>query len=81
MTKLSGMMTVAVILGLCVGLSAETYGQEFGTLPDYVPLLPEVKQKALVVDPHKGFRVKELKPDVYMITEGAYESALVRTGP
>jgi glyoxylase-like metal-dependent hydrolase (beta-lactamase superfamily II) len=49
-------------------------------LPSYVPLLPEVKQKAPVIDPRKGYVVKKLKPDVYMITEGAYESAFVTTG-
>jgi glyoxylase-like metal-dependent hydrolase (beta-lactamase superfamily II) len=49
-------------------------------LPDYVPLLPAVKAKAVTVDPHKGYAVKLLKPDVYMITEGAYESMFVTTG-
>jgi glyoxylase-like metal-dependent hydrolase (beta-lactamase superfamily II) len=76
----SATTVLAVIFGLCVGFSAKTYAQELQTLPDYVPLLSEVEQKAAVVDPQKGFRVKELKPDVYMITEGAYESVFVRTG-
>jgi glyoxylase-like metal-dependent hydrolase (beta-lactamase superfamily II) len=49
-------------------------------LPDYVPLLPAVKEKATPVDPHKGYAVKRLKPEVYMITEGAYESMFVTTG-
>jgi glyoxylase-like metal-dependent hydrolase (beta-lactamase superfamily II) len=50
------------------------------TLPDYVPLLPAVKEKATPVDPHKGYAVRLLKPEVYMITEGAYESMFVTTG-
>jgi glyoxylase-like metal-dependent hydrolase (beta-lactamase superfamily II) len=50
------------------------------TLPDYVPLLAAVKEKAPSIDPHKGYAVKLLKPDVYMITEGAYESMFVTTG-
>jgi glyoxylase-like metal-dependent hydrolase (beta-lactamase superfamily II) len=79
-TRLSGTTTLAWVLGLTAGFFATTHAHEFGALPDYVPLLPAVKQKALVVDPLKGVRVKELKPDVYMITEGAYESAFVRTG-
>jgi glyoxylase-like metal-dependent hydrolase (beta-lactamase superfamily II) len=54
--------------------------QNTASLPDYVPLLPQVKAKAPVIDPHKGYVVQELKPDVYMITEGAYESAFVTTG-
>jgi glyoxylase-like metal-dependent hydrolase (beta-lactamase superfamily II) len=68
-------------LVLASGLSFIAAAQEpAGKLPDYVPLLPQVKAKALVVDPHKGYLVKELKPSVYMITEGAYESVFVTTG-
>jgi len=70
----SATTVLAVIFGLCVGFSAKTYAQELETLPDHVPLLPEVKQKALVVDPQKEFRVKELEPDGYMITERGYKS-------
>jgi glyoxylase-like metal-dependent hydrolase (beta-lactamase superfamily II) len=66
------------ILGLCFGLSAHAQAGE--TLPDYVPLLSQVKAKALAVDPRKGYLVKELKPDIFMITEGAYESVFVTTG-
>jgi glyoxylase-like metal-dependent hydrolase (beta-lactamase superfamily II) len=54
--------------------------QTSGTLPDYVPLLPQVKAKAPLIDPQKGYIVQQLKPDVYMITEGTYESAFVTTG-
>jgi glyoxylase-like metal-dependent hydrolase (beta-lactamase superfamily II) len=64
-------------LGLC-GVAAQT--QTPDNLPDYVPLLPQIKAKATVVDKQKGYAVKQLKPDVYMITEGAYESAFVTTG-
>lgn len=55
------------------------HAQTSQNLPDYVPLLPQVKAKAPVIDPQKGYLVKQLKPDVYMITEGAYESAFVTT--
>jgi glyoxylase-like metal-dependent hydrolase (beta-lactamase superfamily II) len=69
-----------LLLGLRAAPGIAAGAQDSISLPDYVPLLPAVKQKALTVDPRKGFLVKELKPDVYMITEGAYESAFVRTG-
>jgi glyoxylase-like metal-dependent hydrolase (beta-lactamase superfamily II) len=64
-------------LGLC---GADAQAQTSENLPDYAPLLPQIKAKATVVDPQKGYAVKQLKPDVYMITEGAYESAFVTTG-
>lgn len=50
------------------------------TLPDYVPLLPAAKERAIPVDPKKGYAVRQLKPGVYMITEGSYESMFVTTG-
>jgi glyoxylase-like metal-dependent hydrolase (beta-lactamase superfamily II) len=80
MTSRSCKTVLALTFVVCSGLSVSTFAQEPATLPEYVPLLPAVKQKALVPDPHKGYLVKELKPDVYMITEGSYESAFVRTG-
>jgi glyoxylase-like metal-dependent hydrolase (beta-lactamase superfamily II) len=70
----------AVILGLGLAVGATGRAQNAETLPNYVRLLPQVKAKATPVDPRKGYAVKELKPDVYMITEGAYESVFVTTG-
>jgi glyoxylase-like metal-dependent hydrolase (beta-lactamase superfamily II) len=72
------MIVLVFVLGIA---GAETAcAQDTTPLPDYVPLLPQVKAKAPVVDPHKGYVVQELKPEVYMITEGAYESVFVTTG-
>jgi glyoxylase-like metal-dependent hydrolase (beta-lactamase superfamily II) len=69
-----------LIFVLSIWLTATASAQTSERLPDYVPLLPEVKARAPVIDPHKGYLVKELKPGVFMITEGAYESAFVVTG-
>jgi glyoxylase-like metal-dependent hydrolase (beta-lactamase superfamily II) len=69
-----------LICCLGLGLAAATQAQTADTMPDYVPLLPQVKAKAPVIDPRKGYVVEELKPDVFMITEGAYESVFVTTG-
>lgn len=33
-----------------------------------------------MIDPREGYIVERQKPDVYMITEGAYQSVLVTTG-
>lgn len=69
-----------LLSGLSLCLATSTQAQTAETLPDYAPLLPQVKAKALVIDPQKGYAVEEVKPNVYMITEGAYESVFVTTG-
>ena len=69
--RLAGLMLTSV-------LSASLASAQ--TLPDYLPLLPAVKEKAPKIDPHKGYAVTPLKPGVYMITDGAYESMFVTTG-
>jgi glyoxylase-like metal-dependent hydrolase (beta-lactamase superfamily II) len=68
------------IVGSWLVLVAKAGAQSTDTLPDYVPLLPQVKAKAPVIDPKKGYFVAEVKPGVFMITEGAYESVFVNTG-
>jgi glyoxylase-like metal-dependent hydrolase (beta-lactamase superfamily II) len=72
------MIVLACILGIACARTA--YAQNATPLPNYVPLLPQIKAKAPVIDPRKGYVVQELKPDVYMVTDGAYESAFVTTG-
>jgi glyoxylase-like metal-dependent hydrolase (beta-lactamase superfamily II) len=68
-------------LVLAIGLSFIATAQEqTARLPNYVPLLPPVNAKAAIVDPQKGYAVEELKPNIYMITDGAYESVFVTTG-
>lgn len=47
---------------------------------EYVPVLPKVKERMLPVDYSKGYLVKEIKPDVYVITDGIYQSMFVTTG-
>jgi glyoxylase-like metal-dependent hydrolase (beta-lactamase superfamily II) len=73
-------LMIGMIFILGVACAATVSAQNPPPLPDYVPLLPQVKAKAPVIDPHKGFVVQELKPDVYMVTEGVYESVFVTTG-
>jgi len=70
----------AVLIALVLTFGSIVAAQTSGNLPDYVALLPQVKASAPVIDPAKGYVVLKLKPDVYMITEGAYESAFVTTG-
>jgi glyoxylase-like metal-dependent hydrolase (beta-lactamase superfamily II) len=72
--RMVALFTLAFLMAPYLG------AQSAGNLPDYVPLLPQVKAKATVIDPRKGYAVQQLKPDVFMITEGAYESVFVTTG-
>jgi glyoxylase-like metal-dependent hydrolase (beta-lactamase superfamily II) len=72
--------TLAALILLFGLLRGTARAQTSDTLPDYVPLLPQIKAKAPHIDSKKGYVVQQLKPDVYMITEGAYESAFVTTG-
>jgi glyoxylase-like metal-dependent hydrolase (beta-lactamase superfamily II) len=73
-------LIISLILILGAGCAQALYAQDSTPLPDYVPLLPQVKARAPVIDPHKGYVVQKLKPDVYMITDGAYESVFATTG-
>jgi glyoxylase-like metal-dependent hydrolase (beta-lactamase superfamily II) len=67
---------------LALGLSISSLAQsgEGSPLPVYKPVPPAIKARILPVDPQKGYLVKQLKPDVYMITDGAYQSLFVTTG-
>jgi glyoxylase-like metal-dependent hydrolase (beta-lactamase superfamily II) len=73
-------LTIAPAFILGVASAGAVNAQSAPSLPDYVSPLPQVKAKAPVIDPRKGYVVQELKPEVYMITEGAYESVFVTTG-
>lgn len=72
--------TAALIVAIGLFWSGNVWCQATDNLPDYVPLLPAVKAKAFTVDPQKGYLVKELKPGIFMITDGAYESVFATTG-
>jgi glyoxylase-like metal-dependent hydrolase (beta-lactamase superfamily II) len=50
------------------------------TLPAFKPVPAAIKARILPVDTNKGYLVKELKPDVYLITDGGYQSLFVTTG-
>jgi glyoxylase-like metal-dependent hydrolase (beta-lactamase superfamily II) len=76
----SHLQIAMLIVGVGLALGPASRAQTTNTLPDYVPLLPQVKAKAPVIDPKKGYFVQELKPGVFMVTEGAYESVFVTTG-
>lgn len=78
----SKLLATLATLTLALGLSFTTasQAQEADKLPNYVPVLPQIKARALAVDQQKGYLVKQVKPDVFVITDGLYQSAFVTTG-
>jgi glyoxylase-like metal-dependent hydrolase (beta-lactamase superfamily II) len=61
--------------------SPDVYAQNRLELPtSFLPIPPAVAARLLPIDEKKGYLVKELRPNVYMITEGAYQSLFVTTG-
>jgi glyoxylase-like metal-dependent hydrolase (beta-lactamase superfamily II) len=81
------LVTNLQVLSFVVALSAfvpfftrNASAQTPAMLPDYAPLLPQVQAKAIAIDHKKGYAVKELKPGIFMITDGAYESVFATTG-
>jgi glyoxylase-like metal-dependent hydrolase (beta-lactamase superfamily II) len=75
-SNLVARLAVAFVLLLCSAAQA----QDAATLPEFLPVPPAVKARILEVDQQKGYLVKELKPHVYMITDGGYQSLFVTTG-
>jgi glyoxylase-like metal-dependent hydrolase (beta-lactamase superfamily II) len=72
---------IAAIALVLAGLeNSGAVAQQQEKLPDFAPLLPDIRAKTNTVDPQKGYLVRELKPNVFMITDGGYESAFVTTG-
>jgi len=72
-------LLATLVLAMDLSLTAATHAQGADKLPNYVPVLPQVKARALAVDPQKGYLVKQAKPGVFVITEGIYQSAFVTT--
>lgn len=70
----------AVALTLSLSLSSAALANDGLPLPDYKPVPSAIAARILPVDGKKGYLVKQLKPDVYLITDGGYQSLFVTTG-
>jgi glyoxylase-like metal-dependent hydrolase (beta-lactamase superfamily II) len=79
-TTLSTTRFVATVLAVSLSRSAAAQSPAGLVLPDYAAVPPAIKARILPVDPAKGYLVKPLKPDVYLITDGGYQSLFVTTG-
>jgi glyoxylase-like metal-dependent hydrolase (beta-lactamase superfamily II) len=76
------LLLILAVAIAALGFATAGFSQEPGKKPEpkYVPVLPAVKARMLPVDPQKGYLVKEVKPGVFVITDGGYQSAFVTTG-
>lgn len=80
MNKLFRRCATFALVAVATLLPYAAQAQERDRLPDYLPVLPAVKERALPVNPAKGYLVKEVKPNVFVVTDGIYQSVFVTTG-
>jgi glyoxylase-like metal-dependent hydrolase (beta-lactamase superfamily II) len=74
-------LTLLIALRAVMSFSTMTTAvAQDSALPNYAPLLPQAKARAWAVDPKKGYVVRELKPNVYLITNGGYQALFITTG-
>ena len=74
------MKTIKAVLVLMVCFfvfNSPAFGRE---LKDYVPVFPKELEKAFKIDSGKGYLIKEIKKDVYVLTDGIYQSAVITSG-
>jgi glyoxylase-like metal-dependent hydrolase (beta-lactamase superfamily II) len=71
---------VTVLMAVIGFSAARSAIAQDGHLPDYAPLLPQTKARAWAPDPQKGYLVRQIKPDVFVVTDGGYQALLVTTG-
>jgi len=77
-TVKAGFLTAVTTFSLCLSGAVST--ADGAALPGFRPVPAGIKARMLPVDPKKGYLVKELKPNVYLITDGGYQSLFVTTG-
>ncbi|MCH9046137.1 MAG: MBL fold metallo-hydrolase [SAR324 cluster bacterium] len=65
-----------LMVSLCI-CNSWTFGRE---LKAYVPVFPRELEKSFNVDPNKGYLIKEIRKDVYILTDGIYQSAVITSG-
>jgi glyoxylase-like metal-dependent hydrolase (beta-lactamase superfamily II) len=70
---------LAALAGAAFAFATVSPAQE-ARLPNYAPLLPQVKARAWPVDPQKGYVVRGIAPDLFLITNGTYQSLFATTG-
>lgn len=66
---------ITIIVLLAFSLTAYTQR----TLESYVPILSTTLEKSIKVDYEKGYAIQEIKPNIYVLTDGIWQSAAIVT--
>lgn len=78
--KTKGRLTYLISAIGAVGSMAFSVSAAEQPLPDFEAVPPAIKARILPIDPTKGYLVKQLKPGVFLITDGGYQSLFITTG-
>ncbi|MEE9215204.1 MAG: MBL fold metallo-hydrolase [Thermodesulfobacteriota bacterium] len=73
------MKTTYTILILLVLFCPQTWAQE-KQLKEFVPVLKNVLDASFKIDQSKGYLIQEVKKDVFVLTDGIYQSAVITSG-
>ena len=66
-----------LIIAIVLVFSSSVFAQK--ALDSYKQVLPSTLKRTIQVNQQKGYLAKEVKPNVYLLTEGIYQSAFVVT--
>ena len=76
-------VTVAGVVTGCLGFaqsSAQTASRATGpALADYAPVLPSTLDRAWAIDPKNGVETRKVADDVFVVTDGVWQSAFAVT--
>jgi glyoxylase-like metal-dependent hydrolase (beta-lactamase superfamily II) len=72
-------LLVTLTAATCLSATTLASAQQ-SPLPDFAPLLPQSEARAWRVDPQKGYEVRAVKPDVFLVTNGGYQAMFATTG-
>ena len=73
------MKTSCTILISLVIFCSQTWAHD-KQLNEYVPVLQNVLDTSFKIDQTKGYHIEEVKKDVYVLTDGIYQSAFITSG-
>lgn len=67
-------VNILILLLIC---SFTTWSQK--ALDSYTPVLKSTLKRSISVDPTKGFAIEKVKPNIYVLTDGIWQSAAIIT--